>query len=176
MIHVLPINDIREHTEETCCECCPTVEWNHDEGLVIHNSFDGRELQERQPRLFGVWEPAFFGSGTTIVRTDDPRKPHLYVYADVAVDDDRYMSDRYQMCYQLAEYMNGGERPAWLDDFERTDEYSAASLAGGQIFATGPSIDVDPPNLNWVQDDSDDAKNNRARLMDAVFIPSQQRR
>lgn len=45
---VVPVNDIKPHTEEdTTCECNPTVE-SHEGGLlVIHNSFDGREKQEQ---------------------------------------------------------------------------------------------------------------------------------
>ena len=120
--------------------------------------------------LWGKWEVAFFSSGTTIVRLKEHQhKPNLYIYADAAVDDDRYARDRYAMCYQLRDFMNGGPRPAWLDDFERVSEIEAKSLSGGSITATGPSIDKDPPNLNWVQDDSDDATNDRARLMDFVF-------
>lgn len=122
------------------------------------------------PRIWGEWEPRYYGSGTTIVGLRlHQHKPHLYIYADAAVDESRYMRDRYEMCRQLTAYMNGGERPEWLDDFERLDEISSRSLCGGQIFATGPVYDRDPPNLFWVQDDSDDAKNDRARLMDVLF-------
>lgn len=39
MIHVLPVNDIKEHTEDTTCECNPTVEI-YEEILVIHNLFE----------------------------------------------------------------------------------------------------------------------------------------
>lgn len=125
------------------------------------------------PRIWGLWEPQFFGSGTTIVKQNEHHhKPHLYVYADAAIDESRYMRDRYAMCYQLAEYMNGGSRPEWLDDFERTSEVTSKSLAGGSIDAVGPMVDVDPPNCNWQWDDSDDAKNDRARLLDAVFFTS----
>lgn len=54
MMHVLPINDEREHEESTMCPCDPHVEWfdpetgeAYSEGLVIHNSFDGREFSEK---------------------------------------------------------------------------------------------------------------------------------
>ena len=46
MIHILPINDIQPHEESTTCHCNPTVEFLEGEGLVTHNSFDGRELEE----------------------------------------------------------------------------------------------------------------------------------
>ena len=47
--HILPLNDLKEHTEEgAACECCPTVEILEDGDLmVMHNSYDGRELLER---------------------------------------------------------------------------------------------------------------------------------
>lgn len=123
-----------------------------------------------KPRIWGEWQPKFYGSGTTIVVLKKyQHKPHLYVYADVGLDEDRTQSDRYPMCQQLADYMNGGEHPTWLADFERLTETTAKSLAGGQIFSTGPSIDKDPPKLLWVQDESDEAQGDRARLMDALF-------
>ena len=46
MINILPINDLEEHIEDTTCECCPKVEFENGEMIVIHNSFDGRELLE----------------------------------------------------------------------------------------------------------------------------------
>jgi hypothetical protein len=45
MLHVMPVNDLREHEMATTCWCLPRVEW-HEEALVIHNSADGRELTE----------------------------------------------------------------------------------------------------------------------------------
>lgn len=126
---------------------------------------------DKAPRIWGEWEPAFYGSGTTLVRLKGAeRKPWLYIYSDSAIDEDRWMRDRYQMCYDLTAFMNGGARPAWLSDFERTGETQVVSLSGGSITATGPMVDADPPNLNWQQDDSEDAKSDRARLMDAMFL------
>jgi len=123
------------------------------------------------PRLWGEWDCAFFGSGTTIVRLKEHQhRPHLYVYSDSTLDEDRWMRDRYAMCYQLRDHMNGGDRPVWLDDIERLTETFAKALTGASISAVGPMVDADPPNLNWVWDESDDAKNDRARLMDAVFF------
>jgi len=44
MYHVYPVNDLREHTFETTCECGPTVEFiENGEAICVHNSFDGRE-------------------------------------------------------------------------------------------------------------------------------------
>jgi hypothetical protein len=48
VIHVYPVNDKRLHElNGTGCWCEPTVEWEHPEALVIHNSLDGRETLEQ---------------------------------------------------------------------------------------------------------------------------------
>ncbi len=45
--HILPINDIKEHDENSMCPCHPRVEiLNNGNVLIIHNSFDGREYVE----------------------------------------------------------------------------------------------------------------------------------
>jgi hypothetical protein len=43
--HVYPINDLREHSLSDCW-CRPT----DDDGVIVHNSLDGRELYERGDR------------------------------------------------------------------------------------------------------------------------------
>ncbi len=43
--HVYPFNDLREHSL-TDCWCRPT----DDDGVVVHNSLDGREFYERGER------------------------------------------------------------------------------------------------------------------------------
>lgn len=45
--HILPINDLKEHEEKSTCHCEPSVEiLDNGDLLVIHNSFDRRELIE----------------------------------------------------------------------------------------------------------------------------------
>ena len=58
MIHVLPINDTREHEEGTICWCEPCVEFRHPETgvaytepLVIHNAADCRDVVEDAERI-----------------------------------------------------------------------------------------------------------------------------
>ena len=53
MIHITPINDTQEHTEETTCLCHPTVLWKdeatgewYSEPIVVHHAFDCREAVE----------------------------------------------------------------------------------------------------------------------------------
>lgn len=44
--HVLPNNDIHEHEESKFCDCCPKVERSGKGWVVIHRSWDRRELDE----------------------------------------------------------------------------------------------------------------------------------
>lgn len=45
--HILPTNDIKEHTEETTCECEPRIEIVNGDMLIIHNAYDNREIIEK---------------------------------------------------------------------------------------------------------------------------------
>jgi len=46
MNHVFPIGDIKRHIlEGLICECNPKIEWENS--LIIHNSFDKREIIEQ---------------------------------------------------------------------------------------------------------------------------------
>lgn len=51
-IHILPRNDLNEHEELTTCHCCPTVEYENGEMIIIHNSFDRRELKEKDIKIW----------------------------------------------------------------------------------------------------------------------------
>lgn len=44
MINVIPINDLKEHSEDTTCKCKPKLILENGEMILIHNSYDGREL------------------------------------------------------------------------------------------------------------------------------------
>lgn len=41
--HLMPVDDLREHEFTAACACKPEVD---DDGMVIHNAFDERELIE----------------------------------------------------------------------------------------------------------------------------------
>ena len=42
MLHVIPINDDKEHIESEFCECKPRFE----DGVYIHNAWDFRDFKE----------------------------------------------------------------------------------------------------------------------------------
>ena len=41
-LHVVPVNDLRDHVTSVDCWCCPI----DDDGIIVHNSLDGREKYE----------------------------------------------------------------------------------------------------------------------------------
>lgn len=46
--NILPMNDLKEHIEESTCECGPSVEiLENGDMMIIHNSYDGREILEQ---------------------------------------------------------------------------------------------------------------------------------
>lgn len=45
-IHIIPINDLKKHTEESTCECCPRLIIEEGEMIFIHNTWDKREGNE----------------------------------------------------------------------------------------------------------------------------------
>lgn len=49
-VHVLPVNDLREHIESEECWCRPRIEDEPNGQVIVHNSMDGRELVERGER------------------------------------------------------------------------------------------------------------------------------
>jgi hypothetical protein len=109
------------------------------------------------------WAVKCFPSGTMIVTRGIPGQPHYYIYGPGG---DR---NRHQCCCDVRDCLNGGARPAWLNDLCRTTESYAEDIDGTSIMAVGPSIDRDPPNCDWVQDDSEEAQSARARLMDRLL-------
>lgn len=46
-VHVIPCNDLIEHTnEDDDCVCGPDVEFVSGGAVIVHHSLDGRELTE----------------------------------------------------------------------------------------------------------------------------------
>lgn len=59
MVIIIPVNDIEEHEEElTTCKCNPKVIFENGEMIIVHNAFDGRELEEQINDLLNNSEPA----------------------------------------------------------------------------------------------------------------------
>ncbi len=115
------------------------------------------------------WEAHYYGSGTMIVKRADIG-PHYYIYGpggETEGDSDR---NRLQCCKDVAAFLNGGIRPLWFADLERITEEQAVGTDGTMIYATGPSIDINPPHCDWKQDDSQEAQNARARLIDNLLM------
>ncbi len=46
-VHIIPVDDLKDHDESQYCHCEPRIEpGDYGKNLVIHNSYDGRELTE----------------------------------------------------------------------------------------------------------------------------------
>jgi len=56
-IHILPIDDLREHVELRQCPCRPRVDDVEGTAIVVHNSYDGREYFEGGDQLAPFEEP-----------------------------------------------------------------------------------------------------------------------
>ena len=50
-LHILPINDLKEHEESSTCECCLKLIIENGEMIFVHNSFDGREIIEEVNKI-----------------------------------------------------------------------------------------------------------------------------
>ncbi len=135
------------------------------------------------PIVIERWQCEYFQSGTCIVSNANCRKepfaygvhsldPYFYIYGPSNENEDKSQRDRMKCCEDIRDYLNGGERPKWLDDLRRVSENHAEDLDGTMITTTGPSVDRDPPKCFWVQDNSQEAKDARARLMDRLFLSS----
>lgn len=86
------------------------------------------------------WVTEMYPSGTHVVKNiRDTKMPWFYVYAD----------ERYKVCKQIEVFMNGGMRPAWLDDVKKTSIESFDGSNNIKVRATGPMYDMNPPQLNW---------------------------
>lgn len=49
MIHIIPLNDLKPHTEDSMCTCGPSVITENGEMICTHNAYDGREYKEEKP-------------------------------------------------------------------------------------------------------------------------------
>ena len=129
-----------------------------------------RLVREGKVKLAPEWKVTTYGSGTVIVTRGRMDRPWLYVYGPRDEDEAVEYRARQLLARELCTHMNGGSKPDWLKALIRWTENDASCPEGRSITATGPMVTVGDPNaLSWVQDNSDAAKNQRARLMDRVF-------
>lgn len=45
--HIIPINDLKEHEDNSTCHCHPEVHLENNDIFIVHNSYDGREIKEK---------------------------------------------------------------------------------------------------------------------------------
>lgn len=45
-VHIIPCKDIKEHKQNKKCKCKPRVERHKKGSIIVHNSYDGREIKE----------------------------------------------------------------------------------------------------------------------------------
>lgn len=46
VFEIIPVNDSGNHVTSMQCKCIPTNRYKEDRMLIIHNAFDGRDIQE----------------------------------------------------------------------------------------------------------------------------------
>ena len=45
--HILPTNDLKEHTKSSTCDCKPELIMENNNMIFQHHSYDGREYKEQ---------------------------------------------------------------------------------------------------------------------------------
>lgn len=116
-------------------------------------------------REWGEWINESFQSGTVVVSLLGKHQslfmPNIYVHGDKGQGEKDYQNQRYRMARSLVSYLNGGEKPSWLDGFVRKNEVEIEGPNGARIIASGPLYDASPPALDWKQVDTDEARKYR---------------
>lgn len=46
MVNIIPFGDIVKHIEDGSCHCKPKIINEYGDDIIIHNSYDGREIIE----------------------------------------------------------------------------------------------------------------------------------
>lgn len=49
--HIVPLNDLRKHLEESGCWCVPEEDIRPDSIVYVHNALDKREIFEQNPEF-----------------------------------------------------------------------------------------------------------------------------
>lgn len=56
-IHIVPLNDLKEHESSDTCHCKPRVEVIGVKLLIIHNAYDNRETIENIQEFLLSFQP-----------------------------------------------------------------------------------------------------------------------
>jgi len=115
-----------------------------------------------------MWVVEKLRLGVIVVAEKIP--PCIYVYGP-AINDGPSYDHRWQIAEQIRDYLNGGERPGWLDGLWRRGADYARGIDDTEIMAVGPAVDWNPPHCCWGTDMSEEAKGDRKRLMDKLILP-----
>jgi hypothetical protein len=51
--HVVPVDDLKKHSEDSAvpCDCDPKVQMEDGDMILVHNSYDGREMIEEATKI-----------------------------------------------------------------------------------------------------------------------------
>lgn len=115
------------------------------------------------------WEVTIFQSGTTIAKKGN-MSPHFYIVGCPGYTDEEMMNMRRNVAHEVCRFMNGEPPAGGIITIDHFDEWGNIVLDTGiKVQATGPYYDRKPPALDWSQNDTDAAKEQRAALTRDLF-------
>jgi len=110
------------------------------------------------------WKVSCFPSGTTIAKKGNV-DPHFYIVGCPGYDDSEMSRTKYKVAQEVCRYMNYEEPIGGILEVDHFDMWGKVVLSNGiKLSPTGPSYDSDPPNLNWKQNESEEANEQRRML------------
>jgi hypothetical protein len=107
-----------------------------------------------------VWRVEGYQSGTVVATTGLDR-PWFDVHGPIGLHD----AMKWGIAEDICSYMNGGKRANWFDELRIVGKDKAETVDRVMIYVCGPMIDRNPPGLDWVTDMSEQAIDERERLM-----------
>lgn len=116
------------------------------------------------------WERTIYQSGTQTVSRFGSFTGAYYHIGHLA-DDTEGDGGRSDVGKELANWLNGGEEPWWMDMLFRVSPDTVRTPHGCHIRATGPMVDTaTPPSWGlWEEDDSCEAQIERGLMTDALM-------
>ncbi len=92
-----------------------------------------------------------------------PNAPWIFVEPDCCETVEREQECRFLMALEIAQYLNGDERPKWLEDFYKVGKTQAKALSGAQLAVVGPLV------IDGTQCKSPTSIETRERLLDLLL-------